>query len=493
MEDDDSSELTPAKFATVFLAVMLPMFLAVADQTIIAAALPAIARSLGNVERVSWIVVGYLVAATIAAPVYGRLRDVFGGKRMMLVALAIFVISSLLCTLATSIEVLTLGRVLQGLGGGGLMTLSQAMIGETVPPRQRAHYQGYLASIVVTASTFGPLAGGFLTEAFGWRSIFLVNLPLGLLAAFLAQRPHATAAPPRKEFKFDSAGVLLFALFIGPVVLAAEQAQHFSSSSLLTAALLIAGGGVALYFLLKQEMRTPHPLFEISLLKLPAVWRSDALAACHGAVLVSLVTYLPVFFHVRFGTGPTGSGLLLLPLMLGLASGAMMTGRAVSRTGLTMIFPSIGMSIALVLLLLLSMFAARLQTVGILVLLALLGLALGTVMAVVQITVQRAAGVGALGAAAASVQFSRSVGAAIGTALVGTALFLSLAAGDPQVADVFRSLVEGVPGPLASLSPDRKLLAEADIGHAFGVAFLVISFFATASVGLAWSHSERHL
>jgi MFS family permease len=411
----------------------------------------------------------------------------------MLVALAVFMASSLLCAAATSIELLTAARVAQGLGGGGLMTLSQAMIGETVPPRQRAHYQGYLASIVVTASTFGPLAGGFLTETLGWRSIFFVNIPLVLLAGVLAWRTPTQPRPRRESFKFDSLGVVLFALFIGPIVLAAEQAQRFTPGALTLSVLLITFGIICLYFLLKQEQRASHPLFELSLLRLPAVWRSDALAACHGAVLVSLVTYLPVYFHVRFSTGPTASGLLLLPLMIGLATGAMFTGRAVSRSGLTMIFPSIGMSCALVLLLIFSMFAARLSVSAVLVLLVLLGLAMGTVMAVVQITVQRVAGASSLGAAAASVQFSRSVGAAIGTALVGTALFVSLAAADPMVAGVFRSLIEGVPGPLAELTAERKLMAQTEIGHAFGMAFFMISVFAMGSVALAWSHSERHL
>jgi MFS family permease len=172
-----------ALFLTVFPSIMLPMFLAVADQTIVATALPAIASSLGEVERVSWVVVSYLIANTIAAPVYGRLGDSFGRRRMMLAALALFVIGSLLCALAPNIEVLTAMRVLQGFGGGGLMTLSQALIGETFPPRERGRYQGYLAGVAVSSSTFGPVAGGYLTQALGWQSIFLINLPLGLVAA----------------------------------------------------------------------------------------------------------------------------------------------------------------------------------------------------------------------------------------------------------------------------------------------------------------------
>ena len=185
---------------------MLPMFLAVVDQTIVATALPAIAASLGSVERVSWVVVAYLVAGTIAAPVYGQLRDVYGGKRMMFVALGIFLGRvAAVRRRAVSIEMLAVARILQGLGGGGLMTLSQALIGETVPPRERARYQGYLAGVMVTSSTFGPVVGGLLTQHFGWRSVFLVNLPLGLIAVLLTLRlePRAVRDQP---WTFDAHG-----------------------------------------------------------------------------------------------------------------------------------------------------------------------------------------------------------------------------------------------------------------------------------------------
>src|SRR5712675_3792908 len=175
-------------FLALFPSIMLPMFLAVVDQTIVATALPTIAASTGKVERASWIVVSYLIASTIAAPIYGRLGDAFGRRRMLYVALAVTIVASLLCAVAPTVELLTAARVLQGLGGGGLMTLSQALVGEAIPPRERARYQGYLAAVAVCANTFGPVAGGYLTEHFGWQSIFLVNIPIGLGAVALTFR-----------------------------------------------------------------------------------------------------------------------------------------------------------------------------------------------------------------------------------------------------------------------------------------------------------------
>ncbi len=216
-----------ALFLMVFPSIMLPMFLAVADQTIVATALPAIAAKLGEIQRVPWIVLSYLIASTIAAPAYGRLGDMFGRKHMMLVALGVFILASLLCAVSFNIEMLAGMRVIQGLGGGGLMTLSQALIGETVPPRERGRYQGYLAAIAVTANAFGPFAGGYLTEYLGWQSIFLVNLPIGLIALLLVLRLEAQ--PGRRETRaFDFLGLVLFAVFVGATVLALEQFQAFN-------------------------------------------------------------------------------------------------------------------------------------------------------------------------------------------------------------------------------------------------------------------------
>jgi MFS family permease len=267
MKDDIEPRPTSGRlFLTVFPSIMLPMFLAIVDGTIVATALPAIAASLGSVERVSWVVVAYLVAGTIAAPVYGQLRDVWGGKRMMFVALGIFLAGSLLCAAATSVEMLAVARILQGLGGGGLMTLSQALIGETIPPRERARYQGYLAGIMVTSSTFGPLAGGLLTHHFGWRSVFLVNLPLGVIAVLLTLR--LAARPPRGEpWTFDGMGLVLFVAFIAPVLLALEQAQRMNANALPLFAALMGLGLAALAALILRERRAIHPLLPIHLLK----------------------------------------------------------------------------------------------------------------------------------------------------------------------------------------------------------------------------------
>jgi EmrB/QacA subfamily drug resistance transporter len=491
LEPDTPS--TGRLFLSVFPSIMLPMFLAVVDQTIVSTALPAIAAALGSVERVSWIVVAYLLAATIAAPVYGQLRDVWGGKRMMFVSLGIFLAASLLCAASTSVEMLSLARVLQGLGGGGLMTLSQALIGEAIPPRERARYQGYLAGVAVSSSTFGPVVGGLLTQHFGWRSIFLVNIPLGLIAVLLTLRLERRAARPQPAWSFDAAGLVLFIAFIAPTLLALEQARRMSAGALPTMVLLAGIGIAAMVALIARERRAAFPLLPIHLLRQPTIWRSDALAACHGATLVSLITFIPIYLRVLRGASASETGLLLLPLMFGVGAGSMATGRIVSRTGRTAIYPSVGLIIVTVALVLLGFLAADLGPRQLSAFLFCTGLFMGTVMGVVQVTVQNAAGAAALGSAAASVQLSRSIGAAAGTALVGTVLFAALSLSDPATASLFATLVQQGTDALAALPAPRRAIALDEIARAFRAAFLTMAAFAALGLWLAWSIPTRRL
>lgn len=491
---DDVEPQPPAagSFLTLFPSIMLPMFLAVVDQTIVATALPAIAASLGNIDRVSLVVVSYLVATTVAAPLYGQLRDMHGGRRMMLIALSVFLGASLLCALATSIEMLILARVLQGLGGGGLMTLTQSLIGESVPPRERARYQGYLAAVMVTSSVFGPVVGGYLAHNFGWRSIFLINLPLGALAMLLTLR--LPVRPKRAQaWVFDGLGVVLFVLFILPTLVALYQAQELRLDRLPALIALVMVGVVALVMLVRRERQAAFPLFPLALLRQPTIWRSDALAACHGAALVSLVTFLPLYLHIAQGTSAAEAGLLLLPLMFGIGTGSMATGRTVSRTGYTTIFPSVGLILATIFLVCLGLLVPSLSHLQLGVLLFCTGLSMGTVMGVVQVTVQSAAGAASLGSAAASVQLSRALGAAFGTALVGTVLFAVLTWRDPDAAPLFGAMVREGQEVVAGLPVARQGEVHAIITSAFRAAFLAIAAFTAMGVLLAWTIPARRL
>ena len=477
-------------FFRVFPSIMLPMFLASVDSTIVAAALPAIAAEMGEVERVSWVVVAFLVAATIAAPVYGKLGDVVGRRRMLLVALGMNLVAYGICASATSVTMLVLARVLHGFGAGGLMTLAHALIGESVPPRERGRYQGYNASVYVSASMFGPVAGGWLTQHFGWQAVFLVNVPLCLLAIALAFRlkPGAPAAGGRLHFDF--LGVVLFALFIAPALLALEQARHFELAAIPGVVGLLALAGVALMLLLRQERRATSPLLPLQLLKQSAVWRTDALAGASGAAIVALITFLPIYLSVVRGVQPGEIGLLMLPLTALTAVGSLMTGQIIARTGYTAIVPSIGQALCATLVVGLAVFGHGLSNTQLSFLLGGIALASGTAMPVVQVTLQLLAGPKQLGAASASVQFSRSIGAAVGTAIVSAVLFAALAAMDGEVAALFGRIVqEG----RSALPVGREAEAQAEIREAFRYAFLTVAGMSAIASALAWSIPLRKI
>jgi EmrB/QacA subfamily drug resistance transporter len=475
----------PNLFLTVFPSIMLPMFLAAVDQTIVATALPAIAGSLGDLERVSWVVVSYLVANTIAAPVYGRLGDVLGRKKMMFVALGVFVGASVLCAAAESILMLTAARLLQGVGGGGLMTLSQALIAEAVPPRERGKYQGYLSGMYASAAMFGPVAGGFLTEHFGWHSVFLVNVPLGALAVVLVMRLPAHPSGGGRV-QFDVWGTVFFALFIAPVLLAMERAQHLDLAAAPAVAGLLLLAAVSLVLLIRQERRVSAPLLPIDLLRQAGIWRTDVMGACVAGQTVSLVSFLPMYLQVVRGASAGHSGVLLLPLTLGVSTGSFFCGRLIATTGRTAILPSVGLAVSATTLLSLAAFAPSLATGTIIAMLAVASFFTGTAMPVVQMTVQIVAGPRFLGAAAASVQFSRSVGASFGTALVGAVLFAVLATRNPETAAMFARLVQQGPAALAALPMGQQIVVRGEIADAFRAAFLTIGCFTTTGMLFAW-------
>lgn len=480
-------------YLTVFPSIMLPIFLAVIDQTIVATALPAIAAATGDIERASWVVVAYLIAATIAAPIYGRMGDAFGQRRLMFVGLGIFILASVLCAAAPTIELLTAARVLQGLGGGGLMVTSQALIGQAVAPRERARYQGYFSTVTVTANASGPVAGGFLTQHFGWESIFLVNIPIGLIALALTFRLPAERPHQRHESQPDPLGFVLFTVTVGAILLALERAQHVDPRSLPLAGVLFAVGLIALALLIRQENRAPSPLIPLRLLRMPAIWRSDMMALCHGAALVALITFVPVFLQVVRGTTPSETGLLLMPLTFGIGIGSVITGRLVSRTGQTSIYPTVGFAVIACDLVALALWADTLAPAAFAVLLFWHGLFVGTVMGVVQVTVQAASGQAHLGEASATVSFSRSIGAAFGTALVAFALFAVLTLKSPQAAQAFAQIVEqtGSAGPNASSA--QMAAFNADIVGAFSAAFLLMAAFAVAGCLISLFHPMRRI
>ena len=272
-----------------------------------------------------------------------------------------------------------------------------------------------------------------------------------------------------------------------------EQVQHLDRVAWPLAGAMLVAGVVSLALLVRQENRAPSPLIPLSLLRRPTIWRSDALAACHGAALVSLITFLPIYLEVVRGLSPADTGLLLMPMTIGIGVGSLLTGRMVSKTGLTTVFPVLGLALVTVNLVALALRAQALSAASLGWLLLWNGLCMGTVMGVVQVTVQTASGPSQLGEAAASVQFSRSIGAAFGTAIVAAVLFSVLSVKNPEAARLFSAMAEQAGQPAAGVLPPGQTALQADIAEAFRVSFFVVAAFTTAGFLLALAIPLRRI
>lgn len=495
-EDDQEPPQQPLDsrrlFLQVFPSTFLPIFLTIVDQTIVATALPAIAASLGGVERVSWVVVGYLISGTVMALAYGQLGDVLGRRRMLLIALMVYLAGATACVFSTSMEMLAAARLFQGLGGGGLMTLSQAMIGEVVPPRERGKFQGYFSAVGVVASTAGPVIGGLLTYAFGWRAVFVFPIPLALIAMVLILRMPAGKAEP-VPLRFDGSGLFVVTAFTAAVVIALDQVQNHGGSRLALVIVLSVVAFAALLALLPIERRAAQPLLPPALMRQGAIWRCDLLAALHGGALVSLVTFLPIYLLAVHGMSTAQIGLSLVPLTAGISIGAFFLGHIITRTGHTAILCVVGLASATGLIGVLAVFGRGMAVWEITTLLLLLGMSMSSVMAIVNVTVQVVAGRARLGVASASVQFSRSMGASLGTSLVGAVLFFTLSATDPEASLLLGDIFRRGAAALELLQPERLAVLNAEIAGAFQAAFLTIACFTTIGVMLSATLPVRRI
>jgi EmrB/QacA subfamily drug resistance transporter len=409
-----------ARFRAVFFHVAPAMFIGTLDQAIVAAALPTIAKALGAASHVSWLVTVYLLSATVAAPVYGRLGDAVGRKRALLGALVVFLAGSLACALAPTLLLLIAARGLQGLGGGGLMTLAQALIGEAVSPKERGRFQGWFAAVFALASTLGPVSGGFLAEHLGWRSIFWVNVPLGAIAATAALRLRAKEGTG--GFSPDLLGTLLFVTATVTLLLALSQGDSAGWASLSTGGLFVSSIACGT-MLWPVEHRASHPLLPTGLVEHPVVWRCAICVLLFAAMLFAIIVELPVLLQAGLGLRPSTSGLLLVPLTLAQVVVSTATGNRISRNGrprAPMVAGLATVAVGMVLL------AAAVDS-GLAVLcvaIVLVGAGLGTSMPAAQTAVQWAAGPTQLGSATAILAFARSVGGVFGAAFA-SALFLS--------------------------------------------------------------------
>jgi MFS family permease len=478
-------------FLRAFPAIATAIFVGAIDTTITATALPAIAAGFGVVDRLSWVVIAYLVAATIAAPLFGRLGDAFGRRRMLLAGFGLQAAGMVASGLAPSFEALLAGRLVQGAGGGALLTLAMALVGETLPARERGRYQGYLVACFLGASATGPLLGGWLTEAFGWRAVFLAGLPLVALGAAAAWRLPAGVAGNR--FRFDAPGTLVFTGFVLALVAALDRLQALRWDAALWA---LGFGALALlagWALLRVERRVPDPLLPLPLLADPTIWRLSVVSACVQGVLVALISFLPLYLYAARGVPLATVGAMLLPMSLGGGLGALLSGQVMARTGRNMLPASVGLSVAALLLASLALFAEQVPLAWLPWLLMLTSFTFGTSFPVAQTTVQVAAGLPQIGVATASVQFMRNLGSVTGAALLGTLLFAAFTLADPVMAERFGQVLRGGREALAALPAAERAALAAGLGDGYRAMFAGAAAIMSVAAVMAWRVPLRRL
>src|SRR5215212_8613075 len=338
--------LSHAEIRTILIGILLAMFLAALDQTIIATALPTMGRDLGDVEHLPWIVTVYLLTSTAVTPLYGKFSDSHGRRITMLIGIAVFLVGSVACALAPNMLMLILARGLQGIGGGGLIALGQTIVGDLVSPKERSRYQVYFASVFMTSSLVGPVLGGFIAEHLDWSVIFWINLPLGLVALWISHRSLRRLPRFERPHDLDWLGaVLLVAATVSLLLALSWGGLRYAWIS--GPVLGLVAGSVALWTLFAIRMRTAHePLIPRGVFHNPVV-RMGTLAACFGmGTYIGLTIYLPVYFEAVRGLSASLSGLALIPLMVGTVVGATISGRIMARVDRYKRLPIVGLGVA---------------------------------------------------------------------------------------------------------------------------------------------------
>jgi EmrB/QacA subfamily drug resistance transporter len=481
---------------TVFGALMLGMFLAALDQTIVSTALPTIVGDLGGLSHLSWVVTSYLLAATVSTPIYGKLGDMYGRKPVFQAAILIFLAGSMLAGLSQTMDELIGFRALQGIGAGGLMVGAQAIIADIVPPRERGRYMGLIGSVFAVASVAGPLLGGFLVDNLSWRWVFYVNMPVGALAvAIVALRLRLPSSRSRHRIDYLGAGLLTGG--VGSLVLLTTWGGNQYAWGSGTIVGLAIAGVVLLALFVWQERRAPEPLLPLTLFRSSVFDVANAMGFTIGMAMFGAIVFIPLYLQLVYGASPTSSGLRLLPLMAGLLVAAIASGRAISRIGRYKIFPITGTAILVVGMYLLSRLSVGTAPWVASVYMLVVGVGIGLVMQVLVLVVQNDARPDEIGVATSTATFFRSVGGSFGVAIFGAIFASRLAAQIKQLpVGVAKQLTGGVhltPLQAKRLPPAVHTDFLRAFAHALHGVFLWGMLMAIVPFVLSWFLKEVRL
>jgi len=493
--DTGAADAEHRRILVILTALMLGMALAALDQTIVSTALPTIAGDLHGLNHLSWVVTAYLLATCISTPLWGKLGDLYGRKSLYQLAILIFLSGSVLSGLSQSMIQLIACRAIQGIGAGGLMVGSQAIMGDVVPARQRGRYMGYFGVVFGVTNVAGPLLGGLFTEHLSWRWIFYINLPVGVLALFVvATVLHIPVN--RVPHKIDWAGSALLAAGVTSIILLTTWAgsQYAWGSAVIMGLGLGALAMIGIFCWV--ETRASEPIIPLWLFKNRTFSATSAVGFIIGFTMFGAIIYLPLYLQIVHGASPTLSGLELLPMIGGMLLTFILSGRLVTRTGRYKAFPVAGTGVLAVGLLLLTQLGSHTAYWEVAVFMFVTGLGIGLVMQVLVVAVQNAVPYSQLGVATATSNFFRTIGGAFGVALLGAVFAnrllseLRVGATATKLKLISGSNLTANPSQIDHLPPAQHALVVNAFTHSVGAAFLVAVPIAVLGFLLSWLIKE---
>jgi EmrB/QacA subfamily drug resistance transporter len=483
----DLPAFTHTQVRSVITGVLLAILMGALDQTIISVALPVLGAELQGFNWLAWVVSGYLVATAVTTPIYGKLGDLYGRRSMLLVSIAIFLMASVVCALADSIGMLVAGRILQGIGGGGLISIAQGIIADVISPRERGRYQGYVSGTYAVASVAGPLLGGFLTHYLSWRWVFWINLPLGLAAFLVSRRALRLLAPPRVARKIDYIGALLLSLGLSAFLIAVTRiGQGVGWLDRVNMQLFIAAAAVLALFLLQQK-RTAEPILPLYLFRIPTVVLCCGILFIAFAQVVSLSVLIPLRLQMLTGVGADGAALQLVPLTLAIPFGAYTGGKLMARIGRYKPLQQVGSAIVPFGLLGLALLDPQ-HALAAGALMVAVGIGIGLQFPTALVAVQNAAPRRDMGVATSTASFSRSLGAALAVAVLTSLLMASLQAAAPALSSSLSGaemMKELVGGALAQMGAEERRQLSQAVRGAFEHTLFISAAIAAVSFVLA--------
>ncbi len=420
--------ITHRQIVTILSGLMMGMFLAALDQTIVATAIRTISDDLKGLDHQAWATTAYLITATIVTPLYGKLSDIYGRKKFFVTAISIFLVGSALSASSTSMLQLASYRAIQGLGAGGLFSLALAIIGDIVPPRERAKYQGYFLAVFGTSSVLGPVIGGFLAGTTsilgitGWRWVFLVNVPIGL-AALVVVSKTLHLRHTRLNHRIDWNGAALLSVSLVPLLLVAEQGQTWGWASGYAMTCYAIGVAAAIAFVAQEWRMGEEAILPLAMFRIRTVGVASVASIIIGVAMFGGLASLPLYLQIVKGASPTEAGLLLLPMTLGIMAGSISSGQIISRTGKYRIYPVLGSAMLTISLFVLHWVKYDTPLWQTMLVMVLFGVGLGFNFQPLTLAVQNAVPPQQIGVATSTATFTRQMGGTLGTAVFLSILF----------------------------------------------------------------------